>query len=145
VLDYLKNLTADIYLSNGDFDSWSKSKEENLVLELAGFRIGLTHGHQIIPNGDPDALDRLQRKLDVDILITGHTHRHQVTKSPVGLQINPGSATGAYSVQSPHEAPPLPSFILLDLEGTKATVYAYTLQEGKVKVDKTDHTRVTSL
>ena len=140
----MKSLTADIHLVNGDFDSWSKSKEENLVLELAGFRIGLVHGHQVIPNGDPDALNRLQRKLEVDILISGHNHRHLVTKSSAGLQINPGSATGAYSVQSSLESPPIPSFVLLDLEGTKATVYTYTLQEGKVKVDKIDHARIQS-
>lgn len=140
----MKSLTADIHLVNGDFDSWSKSKEENLVLELAGFRIGLVHGHQFIPNGDPDALNRLQRKLEVDILISGHTHRHLVMKSSAGLQINPGSATGAYSVQSSLESPLIPSFVLLDLEGTKATVYTYTLQEGKVKVDKLDHARIQS-
>ena len=44
------------------------------ILEIGEFRIGLIHGHQIVPWGDLDSLAALQRRLDVDILVSGHTH-----------------------------------------------------------------------
>ncbi len=52
---------------------------------------------QVVPWGDPESLANLQRQLDVDILITGHTHKHEVFEYEKKYIINPGSATGAYS------------------------------------------------
>ena len=55
------------------------------------------------------------------------------------LLINPGSATGAYSMVT-HE--PVPSFVLMDINGSAAVIYVYELvdteeAEGpQVKVDK---------
>ena len=48
------------------------------VVTIGDFRIGLCHGHQVVPWGDNEALAILQRKLDVDILVTGHTHEFKV-------------------------------------------------------------------
>ncbi|MFS8027240.1 putative phosphodiesterase metallo-dependent phosphatase [Helianthus anomalus] len=47
--------------------------------------------------GDLDSLVMLQRQLDVDILVTGHTHLFNAYKHKAGVVINPGSATGAYN------------------------------------------------
>lgn len=55
------------------------------------------HPPQVVPWGDPESLANLQRQLDVDILITGHTHKHEVFEYEKKYIINPGSATGAYS------------------------------------------------
>jgi putative phosphoesterase len=61
------------------------------VVQLGEFRIGVCHGHQVVPWGDQDALAMMQRQLDVDILITGHTHEHKVR---LGVQaLNPATAT----------------------------------------------------
>ena len=49
---------------------------------------------QIVPWGDPEALSALQRQLDCDIVITGHTHRFKAYESEGKLFVNPGSATG---------------------------------------------------
>lgn len=38
-----------------------------------------------------------QRRMDVDILVSGHTHELQLWESDTKIFINPGSATGAYS------------------------------------------------
>lgn len=38
----------------------------------------------------------VQRQLDVDILITGNTHRNEVNEYEGKWFINPGSITGAY-------------------------------------------------
>ena len=44
-----------------------------------------------------------------------------------------GSATGAYS---PLRATTRPSFVLMDVDGTRLVAYVYQLVEGEVKVDK---------
>ena len=41
------------------------------VVTVAGFRIGVCHGHQLSPWGDALALSAFARKLDVDVLISG--------------------------------------------------------------------------
>jgi predicted phosphodiesterase len=56
----------------------------------------LIHGHQIVPWGDAHSLAMFQRQLDVDILITGHTHRNEVNEYEGKWFINPGSITGSY-------------------------------------------------
>ena len=66
-------------------------------MTVGQFRIGLCHGHQLIPWGDTESLALLQRQLDVDILITGHTHKFEAYESDGHFFINPGSATGAYT------------------------------------------------
>lgn len=37
------------------------------------------------------------RQLDVDVLVTGHTHKYESFEQNGKFFINPGSATGAYS------------------------------------------------
>ncbi len=70
---------------------------ETKVVSLQNWKIGICHGHQIVPWGDIEAMGMMQRQLDVDILVTGHTHKFAVTPHEGKLFINPGSATGAYS------------------------------------------------
>jgi vacuolar protein sorting-associated protein 29 len=67
------------------------------VLTLGEFKVGLCHGHQAVPWGDRESLAILQRQLDVDILITGHSHKFEAFEYESKFFINPGSATGAYS------------------------------------------------
>ena len=66
-------------------------------MTLGGVKIGLCHGHQIIPWGDSHAIAMTQREMDVDIMITGHTHKFEAYEFAEKFFINPGSATGSYS------------------------------------------------
>lgn len=75
----------------------------------------------------------LQRKLDVDILITGHTHKFEAYKYEDKFFINPGSATGAYSGMT---SDVIPTFVLMDIQGTSVTTYVYQLVNDEVKVEK---------
>lgn len=77
--------------------SQSLNYPEEKVVTVGQFRIGLIHGHQVIPWGDVASLALLQRQLDVDVLISGHTHRFEAFEHEKKFYINPGSATGAYS------------------------------------------------
>ena len=48
------------------------------VVTIGQLRIGLIHGHQINPWGSQKGLEAVQRSLDVDILIHGHTQKYKV-------------------------------------------------------------------
>merc|ERR1719473_2401472 len=108
---------------------------EQKVIKIGEFRVGLCHGHQVVPWGDPEALANLQRKLDVDILITGHTHKNDVYEYEGKYIINPGSITGAYSSQSTKI---VPSFVLMSVKGMKVVTYVYELRDGEVHVSKSE-------
>ena len=68
---------------------------------------------KVIPWGDLDSLAMLQRQLDVDILVTGHTHQFTAYKHEAGVVINPGSASGAYSSMTYDVNP---SFVLMTFD-----------------------------
>jgi predicted phosphodiesterase len=70
---------------------------ETKVVNVGQFKVGLCHGHQIVPWGDREARAMLQRQLDVDILVTGHTHTFEAYEYQKKFFINPGSVTGSYS------------------------------------------------
>ena len=86
------------------------------TITIGSFKIGLCHGHQVIPHGDMESLAMMQRQLDVDILITGHTHEFKAYKYEDRFIINPGSATGAYSGINFDVKP---SFVLMDIDGAR--------------------------
>ena len=96
--EYLKTLAADVHVVRGDFDeglgsSWPEQK----VVTVGQFKIGLCHGHQLVPWGDAEALATLNRQLDCDILISGHTHKFEAYEHENRFYVNPGSITGAYT------------------------------------------------
>ena len=70
------------------------------------------------PWGDSEALGALQRQLDCDVLVSGHTHVFGAYEREGKLYINPGSATGAFSPSFALEKDPTPS------------VSAHTLHKG---------------
>ena len=50
------------------------------VVTIGSLRIGIVHGHQVTPWGNQKGLEAVQRALDVDILIHGHTQQYKVWK-----------------------------------------------------------------
>ncbi|NWQ97396.1 VPS29 protein, partial [Burhinus bistriatus] len=130
--DYLRTLAGDIHVVRGDSEVILNYPEEKVVT-VGQFRIGLIHGHQVIPWGDVASLALLQRQLDVDILISGHTHRFEAFEHEKKFYINPGSATGAYSAL---EMNIIPSFVLMDIQASTVVTYAYQLIEDDVKVER---------
>jgi vacuolar protein sorting-associated protein 29 len=137
VEDYLRRLAPSVHITRGDMDAASGLNQlpEQKVIKIGEFRVGLCHGHQVVPWGDPEALANLQRKLDVDILITGHTHKNDVYEYEGKYIINPGSITVAYSSQSTKI---VPSFVLMAVKGMKVVTYVYELRDGEVHVSKSE-------
>jgi vacuolar protein sorting-associated protein 29 len=109
----------------GDFDevgAWPVNK----TISHGDYKFGLTHGHQIIPFGDRASLAAYARQLDVDVLISGHTHQLEIRKEDGRLFVNPGTVTGA---ESQFGGEPFPSFMLMDVQDT-ITIYIYIYKDG---------------
>ncbi|XP_074777311.1 vacuolar protein sorting-associated protein 29-like [Athene noctua] len=127
--DYVRTLAGDIHVVRGDSESLDYPEEK--VVTVGQFRIGLIHGHQFIPWSDVASLVLLQRQLDVDILISGHTHRFEAFKHENKFYINPGS--GTYSAL---EMNVIPLFVLMDTQASTVVAYVYQLTEEDVKVER---------
>eukprot|EP01134_Creolimax_fragrantissima_P004944 CFRG4944T1 len=135
VLSYLKTLANDVHVVRGEFDQGSEYPDEKVV-SIGLFKVGICNGYQIIPWGDQESLAAVQRKLDVDILITGHTHEFGTREREGKLFVNPGSATGAYTVLQEEVTP---SFVLMDVQGTSVVLFVYSVQaDGEVNVSRID-------
>ncbi|KAG7352541.1 phosphodiesterase MJ0936 family protein [Nitzschia inconspicua] len=139
----LCQLAPSVHVVRGDFDNdESLQFPESSILQVGQFRIGLIHGHQLLPYGSQDAKARLRRTMNVDILVSGHTHQNEVVLDDGHYFINPGSITGAYSSLT---LDPVPSFILLAIQDTKLVCYVYELGSGgEVEVSKTEFTKAAS-
>lgn len=73
-------------------------------------KIGLVHGHQIIPWCDEEALENKAKELGVRLLISGHSHELKTSHHNGACFLNPGSMTGAYSSLKINA---VPSFMIL--------------------------------
>ena len=60
------------------------------LIEAEGLKIGIAHG-EVYPRADTQQLVYLARELDVDILITGHSHQPKIEQTDGVLLLNPGS------------------------------------------------------
>ncbi len=96
VLDELSRLSKAkaVYAVRGNMDYLDLPLK--VTFRVGGLRFGLYHGHGIFPRGDRKQLESLAREMGVDVLITGHTHCHDIYDGSV-LILNPGSATGVWS------------------------------------------------
>ena len=128
--DWLKSLSNDFHSVKGDFDEGDMPEKK--IVTIGEFKIGMIHGHQILPWGNTDSLSAIQRELDCDILLSGNTHEINVKVLDNKLYINPGSISGAFSNCV---ADPSPSFVLMVLQGTEAIIYLYVLNDRSQKFD----------
>ena len=129
--DWLHGLSSDFHVIKGDYDI-NKNLPEKEAVQIGNFKIGMIHGHQIIPMGDLEILSNVQRELDCDILVSGYTHKLSVNLKENKLYLNPGSISGALS---PLNEDCVPSFILIVLQGEDATIYSYVLSDKSKKFE----------
>lgn len=118
----------------GDYDDGELPEKK--VVQIGEFKIGMIHGHQVLPWGDIDALTNVQRELGCDILLSGHTHQISIQAKDKKFYINPGSISGSFSHLI---ADPSPSFVLMVLQGEEARVFLYILN------DKSENFELTTL
>ncbi|KAL5521639.1 VPS29 [Sanghuangporus sanghuang] len=140
-LDYLRGVAPDVHVVRGDYDE-NPTFPMSATVTHAPIKIGVIHGHQCIPSGDLDSLSAIARQIDVDVLISGHSHQFQATEYDNKFFLNPGTATGAWSGTLTDDPPP--SFALMDIQGPVIVTYLYQLQEGEVRVEKIEWRREVS-
>ena len=128
--DWLKSLSNDYHGVKGDYDEGDMP--ETKVVQIGEFKIGMIHGHQVLPLGDVESLSGVARQLDCDIFISGNTHQYNVKVLDNKLFLNPGSISGAFSNFA---SDPSPSFILMVLTGPEVIVYFYVLSDKTQKFD----------
>ena len=137
-LDWLKSLGGTLHITRGDYDEGNQP--ESKVFTSNGWKIGVIHGHQIIPWNDKEALSSYQRILDCDILVSGHSHILSIEAQESKYYINPGSLTGSYSSTTSDVTP---SFLLLFISPQGSSVYSYELAEDNLLIKRTEITKLS--
>lgn len=92
----------------GNNDFFSQLPDEQIV-EVAGKRIFITHGHNYYVAAGVEHLIREAKGLGVDMVMFGHTHRPLVRQVGKLSVVNPGSL--AYPRQEGHK----PSYAVMEL------------------------------
>ncbi len=72
--DYLRSISPDVHVVKGDYDE--SSFPSSVIVMHNPIKIGVIHGHQCVPTGDLDSLSSIARQMDVDVLVSGHTHMY---------------------------------------------------------------------
>ncbi|KAJ3133699.1 Vacuolar protein sorting-associated protein 29 [Physocladia obscura] len=107
-LEFVRSLvSAETVAVAGDWDA-DPALPLTATLTVGSIKIGVVHGHSVIPWGDRLALSAVARELDCDVLISGHTHTFDAFESESRFYLNPGSATGAFSPFKPLVRVPIP-------------------------------------
>jgi putative phosphoesterase len=110
-MDYFHS-DKDVYFHETTFNTKKFVDSEETV------EIGIIHGHQVQPRGNPTLLSRKANIMGVNILISGHTHALFVElfmdakSGKKTLLLNPGSATGSWSFVASGK----PSYLILEIE-----------------------------
>ncbi len=141
ILSFIERLAPRRYVVAGNMD-WLDLPEYE-VFELWGVRIGVIHGDQVYPRGNIPKLTRLARRLEVGVLISGHTHDPFIAVHEGILHLNPGSVTG---VPSGGGGSLIPSFMYAELsEDLVLFVELYELRRGKLEKTRSERLRLTPL
>lgn len=131
ILRFFREL-GELHVVRGNMDHLQLPKTD--MIEIRGIRIGLIHGHGIYPRGDVKQLLEIARNMNVNILISGHTHQQlihtQTTPEKITL-LNPGSATGAWGGggQGP------PSMMLMKIED-ECVLRSFKLIRGQLVMEE---------
>ena len=110
-----KACNCDAYIVGGNNDYFSALPKE-LEIELEGYRILITHGHQYYVSMGPEFIKKEAIAKGVHMVIFGHTHKPLVEEGDNVILLNPGSLT--YPRQQGKE----PSYITLFLEKSNAPI-----------------------
>ena len=92
---------------NNDFFS---GLPREVVLELEGYKVWVTHGHNYYVNANPEYIRKEARARGMDMVFYGHTHRPVIDKTEDLLVVNPGSLT--YPRQDGRQA----TYAILEIE-----------------------------
>lgn len=124
VFDWFTKLGRQVYRVRGNMDYLPLPKTQTFRIDSLVF--GVHHGDGIVPRGDTRGLTRIGRRLEANILISGHTHAPFIKTSIDGsiLLLNPGSLTGVWGGGGGSMRP---SLMILEVTGNKVEIIHYEL------------------
>ncbi|MFQ3275384.1 MAG: putative phosphoesterase [Candidatus Nanohaloarchaea archaeon] len=129
----LKKFNEDLVAVKGNCDFFELPNSETFSEE--GVRFGVYHGTGITPRGDRETLlDIAENKLEVDVLLHGHTHQEEIHAEGGTLLLNPGSCTGVGGGSARQSNPTM--MILEFDEGLE--VKLLELADGKIEVERNE-------
>lgn len=98
------------YFVEGNCDTYGAYPEKQ-ILELAGHRIFMAHGHEYYVRFSRDLLEEEALRESCDLAIYGHTHVPKLETGDQGILIlNPGS------ISIPRQEDRQPSYMVLELK-----------------------------
>jgi putative phosphoesterase len=107
------------------------------TFEENGVKFGVYHGTGINPRGDHDTLQKIASEdMEVDILITGHTHQEEISELEKCIVLNPGSCTGVGGATARESNPTMMRVIPGETEGS-FKVEILEKEDGEVSVEET--------
>jgi len=121
---------TDLIAVKGNCDFFDLPSSQ--IFERNGYKTGVYHGSGITPRGHYPTLLDVCEKLDVDILLHGHTHRMEAVKKDGKLLLNPGSCTG---VGGGSASPGNPTMLKLHFEAP-IKVEKVELKSGQLKTSE---------
>ncbi len=141
VLDWIETLGHTVYYVRGNMDFLPLPKTEKFTLE--DIRFGVHHGDGVYPRGNTRDLTRIAVNMDVQVLLTGHTHSPFIKKglTPGILLINPGSLTGVWGGGGGSMKP---SMMVLIVEEGAIKIIHYELSSDWRKLSRSEKKAVYS-
>jgi phosphoesterase, MJ0936 family len=127
VLSLVKKLGRRQYVVRGNMDYLDLPKQA--VFGVGGVKIGVVHGDQVRPRGNIEALTRIAKTINVNVLVSGHTHAPFITEHEGVIHVNPGSVTGVWGGGGGSMRP---SFIEMTVMDNKINVELYELVNNRV-------------
>ncbi len=127
VYERLDALADELVAVKGNCDRFQLDVSQ--TFEREGVRFGVYHGSGITPRGHHPTLVETAKKLDVDVLLHGHTHEQEAVKVDGKVLLNPGSCTGVGGGTATESAP---SMMVVE-PGEKLAARLLKLVDGEVE------------
>ena len=90
---------AKYYMVKGNCDYFDRNHNEENLFEIDGVKIFLTHGHLYDVKRSLSSIKVIGEKLNVSLMIVGHTHKPYIEKYGDITLFNPGATEdGRYGV-----------------------------------------------
>ncbi len=109
--DYIRALAGvPAYMVAGNNDFFSDLDKE-MVIELGGVRIMITHGHYYGVSLDLNELIDEAASREIPLVLFGHTHKPVISTKRGVTAVNPGS------LSYPRQEGRIPSYLVLNIHG----------------------------
>ncbi len=126
----LKGKSNEFYAVKGNCDRFELPTSE--TFKVSGVSFGVYHGTGIHPRGHRPTLAETARKLDVSVLLNGHTHQQEAVEHDGKILLNPGSCTG---VSGGSYTGGNPEMMSIEVD-EKLEVSLHELVDGELKTGK---------